>query len=93
MDKHLLELLCCPRTRTPVRIARRDEIDALNRAIAADGLVTVAGKPVRQAYSEALITRDGKSVYRVDDSIPVMLVDEAVSTTQLSDFPAPVSAR
>jgi uncharacterized protein YbaR (Trm112 family) len=87
MDKHLLDILCCPQTKTPVRAARRDEIDALNRAIATGELVTVAGKAVQASFPDALITRDGKTVYRIEDDIPVMLADEAVSTTQLSDFP------
>lgn len=88
MDKRLLDILCCPQTRTPVRAARRDEIDALNRAVAAGILVTVAGKAVQVSYPDALITRDGKTIYRVEDDIPVMLADEAVSTAQLSDFPS-----
>jgi uncharacterized protein YbaR (Trm112 family) len=87
MDKHLLDILCCPQSRTPVRVARRDEIEALNRAVAAGELLTVAGKVVQASFACALITRDGKSVYRIEDDIPVMLVDEAVSTAQLSDFP------
>ena len=87
MDKRLLEILCCPQTRTPVRAVRRDELDALNRAIAAGSLLTVAGKLVQATYPDALITRDGMTVYRVEDDIPVMLVDEAVSTAQLNGFP------
>ena len=87
MDKHLLDILCCPQSRTPVRAARRDEIDALNRAIAGGGVQTVSGKMVQASFLDALVTRDGKTVYRVEDDIPVMLVDEGVSTAQLSDYP------
>ncbi|MEZ5461836.1 Trm112 family protein [Dokdonella sp.] len=87
MDKHLLDILCCPQSKTPVRAARRDEIEALNRAVAGGALVNVAGKAVLTSFPDALITRDGKTVYRVEDDIPVMLADEAVSTLQLTDFP------
>lgn len=87
MDKHLLDILCCPQTRAPVRAARRDEIDALNRSIASGGVMTAAGKAVQVPCQDALITRDGKTIYRIEDDIPVMLADEAVSTAQMSDFP------
>jgi len=35
-----------------------------------------------------LMTADGKLIYRVEDDIPVMLLEEAIGTTQLQDFPA-----
>ncbi|MGB0133823.1 Trm112 family protein [Dokdonella sp.] len=87
MDKHLLDILCCPQTKTPVRAARRDEIDALNRYIAAGDITTAAGKRLQTPCQDALITRDSKTIYRIEDDIPVMLADEAVSTSQMSDFP------
>lgn len=70
-----------------MRPARRDEIDAINRAIISGGLLTVAGKAVQASFTDALITRDGKTIYRVQDDIPIMLVDEGVTTVQLIDFP------
>jgi uncharacterized protein YbaR (Trm112 family) len=36
---------------------------------------------------EALVTRDRKLVYRIDDGIPVLLVEEAIGTGQVADFP------
>lgn len=87
MDKHLLEILCCPLTKTPVRPARREELDALNRCIADGGLHTVGGAAVAASLPDALVTRDGKIVYRIEGDIPVMLVDEGISTLQVVDFP------
>ena len=37
---------------------------------------------------EALVTRDRKRVYRVDDGIPVLLAEEAIDTDQLAGFAA-----
>ena len=88
MDKNLLEILCCPSSKVPVRVTRRDELDVLNHSIAAGCVVTVAGTPVQSTVEEALITRDGKVIYRVDGGIPVMLIDEGIGTLQLNDFPA-----
>ena len=88
MDKRLLDILCDPVTKTPVRPLRRDELDALNRAVAAGSLDTVAGQKITTPLSSGLITTDRKVVYRIEDDIPVMLADEGIGTLQLTDFPA-----
>ncbi len=33
------------------------------------------------------MTRDQRIVYRVDDGIPVLLVEEGIPTAQVADFP------
>jgi uncharacterized protein YbaR (Trm112 family) len=88
MDKRLLDILCCPVSKTPVRPLSKAELDSLNGAIAAGSLLSVAGASVNQRVSEGLITIDRKLVYRVEDGIPVMLPEEGIGTTQLSDFPS-----
>jgi len=88
MDKRLLDILCDPVTRTPVRPLRRDELDALNRAIAGGAVDTVAGQKVASPLDTGLITTDRKVVYRIEDDIPVMLAEEGIGTLQLNDFPA-----
>jgi len=88
MDKHLLDILCCPLTHVGLRMAKRPEIDALNRAIAQGDVATSAGTKVAGTIAEALITQDGATLYRVDDGIPVLLADEAIATRQLNGFPA-----
>ena len=88
MDKRLLQILCCPVSKKPVRLASSAELAALNSAIDAGQLDTVAGTPVKTRLSEALVTVDGKVVYRVDDGIPVMLPEEGMGTLQLTDFPS-----
>jgi uncharacterized protein len=89
MDKRLLDILCCPVSKTPVRPLSKRELDALNDAIAAGKVESVAGVAVREHVAEALITTDRKVVYRVEDGIPVMLPEEGIGTLQLADFPAP----
>lgn len=87
MDKRLLDILCDPVTKTPVRPLRRDELDVLNRAIAGGTLDTVAGQKVATPLAAGLITTDRKVVYRIEDDIPVMLAEEGIGTLQLIDFP------
>jgi uncharacterized protein YbaR (Trm112 family) len=83
----LLDILCDPVTKTPVRPLRRDELDALNRAIADGTVDTVAGQKVASSLDAGLITTDRKVVYRIEDDIPVMLAEEGIGTLQLTDFP------
>lgn len=88
MDKRLLDILCCPVSKTPVRLLARPELDAVNTAIAAGSVLTTANTPVHERLDEGLITLDRKVIYRVADGIPVMLPEEGIGTTQLNDFPA-----
>lgn len=88
MDKRLLDILCCPATKQPLRPLTRMELEALNRAIAGGAARTTAQEPVNSALAAGLITADGKRVYRIDDDIPVMLADEAIAVSQLDGFPA-----
>ena len=88
MDKRLLDILCDPVSRTPLRPLRRDELDALNRAISGGQVDTVAGQKVSAQLTAGLVTTDRKVVYRIEDDIPVMLAEEGIGTLQLSDFPA-----
>ena len=88
MDKRLLDILCCPVSKTPVRPLSKQELDVLNDAIAAGQVDSVAGTGVRDRIAEALITTDRKVIYRVEDGIPVMLPEEGIGTTQLTAFPA-----
>jgi uncharacterized protein YbaR (Trm112 family) len=88
LDQRLLDILCCPVTKTPVRPLSRAQLAQLNRDIAAGKVATVKGVAVASALADGLITTDGKVIYRIDDGIPVMLADEGIGTTQLADFPA-----
>ena len=87
MDKRLLDILCCPVSKLPVRLANKTQLDALNTAIATGQIRTAAGANVTQALQAALISSDGRVLYRIEDDIPVMLEDEAIGTTQLQNFP------
>lgn len=87
LDKRLLEILCCPTTKQPVGPASAAQLQALNAAIAAGGVVDAEGTPVTARLAAALVTRDGRTVYRVEDGIPVMLADQAVATGQIPGFP------
>ncbi len=78
LDPELLEMLCCPETRTDLTLATDSERVALNAAIQAGRVKNRAGVPVTEAISDALIRADRKVAYLVRNDIPVMLIDEAI---------------
>jgi uncharacterized protein YbaR (Trm112 family) len=78
MDRKLLDLLVCPATRQPLALLDKPGLEALNRAIAAGSVARTDDTPQTEPVREALITRDRKTLYRVDDGIPVLLIEEGI---------------
>ena len=87
MDRKLLDILACPATRQPLALLESRGLESLNRAIADGAIRRHDGTPQAGAVRQALVTRDRKIVYRIDDGIPVLLVEEAIPTGQVADFP------
>ena len=87
MDRKLLDILVCPATRQPLALLDKPGLDALNAAIATGTVVRADGSAQAQPLREALVTRDRKTVYRIDDGIPVLLAEEGIATAQLDAFP------
>lgn len=87
MDRKLLDILACPATRQPLALLDKPGLEALNRAIAAGSIRRVDDSLQSEPLREALVTHDRKLVYRIDDSIPVLLVEEGIAAGQVADFP------
>lgn len=88
MDKRLLDILCCPVSKRPLRTLKTGELEMLNAGIEKGQVQNVAGEKLSQRVDEALVTTDGKVVYRVDDGIPVMLPEQGIGTVQFNEWPA-----
>ena len=86
VDPKLLEILVCPITKVSVKVLGKQKLAVLNRAVAEGGVKHMDGTVVDTPFDEALVTTDGRTVYRIDDGIPVMLEDLAVPTEQLADW-------
>ena len=65
MDEELLEILCCPLTRQPLRLA---DTDALNKASAK------VGRPV----VEGLLRQDGSMLYPIRNGIPLLTPEDGI---------------
>ena len=83
MDQELLQILCCPQTKVPVELLSSPELEKLNRAIAEGKIKQIDGATLKKPVTEALITRDRKTIYRVDDGIPIMLIEQGISAAQI----------
>jgi uncharacterized protein YbaR (Trm112 family) len=81
--KELLDMLCCPVTKTSLEPLPEEKLSRLNDRICQGAIRSADGNIVEQPIEEALITTDGKTIYRINDGIPVMLVDLGIPTSQI----------
>jgi uncharacterized protein YbaR (Trm112 family) len=86
IDGKLLEILCCPVSKTPLTRLTPGRLKVLNAAISAGEVQYVRGEKVDQPLREALITEDSKVLYPVVDDIPILLEEKGIGTTQLPNF-------
>ena len=86
IPQSLLDILCCPVSHEPLRPLEKGRVKKLNDAIDRGELLFVDGSTVDQPISDALVTRNAKVIYMVEDGIPVLLPDRGIGTTQLENF-------
>jgi len=84
MDRKLLDLLVCPTTRQPLQLIDAAGLAALNQAIPGGAIRRADGSVQADTLAAALVTRDGKTIYRIDDDIPVLLPEEAIASGQIA---------
>ncbi len=82
LDRKLLEILCCPATKVPVKELDAGRLEKVNQAIGAGSVKYQGGEPVADAIDEALITEDGRTVYEIRGGIPIMLVEKGIPADQ-----------
>ena len=84
IDAELLDILVCPETRQPVRMAEPEILAGVNAAIEAGSVTNRAGERVQAPVEGGLVREDGRVLYAIRDGIPIMLVDEALVLDALS---------
>jgi len=78
IDNELLEILVCPESQQPVKIASARILQQLNSEIDAARLRNRGGDIVEKHIEEGLLREDGKVLYIIDDNIPIMLIDQSI---------------
>ena len=77
-NKQLLDILCCPETKEKVRLLEASQIKRINALISEGKCRYSDGSIVTDSIEAGLITLNGKTMYRIDNDIPVMLPEKAV---------------
>lgn len=72
LSSELLDLLCCPETRQPLRAATAEELAVVNR----EGMLNRAGRIVGQPVATGLVREDRAVLYPIWDGIPCLLIEE-----------------
>lgn len=83
IDPQLLEVLQCPATRRPLRVADAELICRVNAAIAAGSIQNAAGERLTRPLEGGLLRDDGAVLYPILDDIPSLLADEGIPLAQL----------
>ena len=86
IEGKLLEILCCPVSKTPLVRLPPDKLKKLNAAIAAGEVQYIDGSIVAEPLGEGLMTEDARVVYPVEDDIPILLEEKGIGTAQLREF-------
>lgn len=82
VDQQLLDILVCPETKQPLRVADTETLSRLNEAVGRGAVVTRGGRKLEEPVSEGLVREAGDVLYPIRDEIPIMLVDEAIPLPQ-----------
>lgn len=78
IDNELLEILACPESQQTVELASGQILQQLNAEIDAGRLRNRGGDVVEKNIEEGLVREDGKILYIIEDSIPIMLIDQSI---------------
>ncbi len=78
MDGKLAQILVCPETKIPLRMAEPEKLREINFSIEQGSMRNKKGDAVKEGCDAALIREDGKVAYPIRAGIPVMLSEQAL---------------
>ena len=78
IDPDLLQMLCCPETKLPLKEAEVSLKNEVIQKISEKTLKDLSEQVITALLSCLLDTKDGSRAYPVVENIPVLLADEAI---------------
>ena len=86
VDRKLLEILVCPISKQPVFVLSQTRLDKLNALIESGKINSLDGEQVKTPLAQALITKNEKTLYPVEEGVPIMLEGKGIGTEQIKDW-------
>jgi uncharacterized protein YbaR (Trm112 family) len=84
LEPFLLDLIVCPETRLPLRVADDALLKRMNTAVEKNKLKDKGGRVVQPKLQTVLLRSDGVVAYPVWDDVPRLLVDAAILLEQVA---------
>ena len=78
MDEKLLEIICCPETYQPLKLADTELVTELNQRVQKGVFLSRSGEDVKEKIDEGLVREDGKILYPVRQNIPTLLIEQGI---------------
>lgn len=85
LSPRLLEILCCPITRRPLRRLDAATLLRLNRAIGDGEIRNHGGESLTEPLDAALVTVDGDLVYPLQQGIPILHEETCIHWAAFKD--------
>ncbi|MDD5563061.1 MAG: methyltransferase domain-containing protein [Thermoanaerobaculaceae bacterium] len=73
IEQGFLEALCCPVSKSPLRMMTEPELEELNGSIAQGRIRHADGAPVADVLDSGLVAVDGSAVYGIREDVPMLL--------------------
>lgn len=86
LDNELLDILCCPETKQDLELVKENVVKEINSKIKAGELKNRSGELIKDTIDAGLLREDHKYLYPIRESIPIMLIDEAIPFDRFESF-------
>ncbi len=83
MNPEFLNMLCCPITKSGLKLLEETQLALVNQQIAQGQVKTHSGETLTAPLMAALITENNAFLYKIDQNIPVMLPDQSIPADQI----------
>lgn len=79
IDRQVIDILACPASHRPLRPLPAARLHRLNELIKSGQATYLGGEKITEPLDAALVTDNDAVIYRIDDDIPVLLVESGIS--------------